>query len=45
VGGYLVDHTAGSYVLDPEGKLSLFLPFAMPAADMAHDLKLLMHPS
>jgi protein SCO1/2 len=41
-GGYLVDHTAGSYVLDDRGRLRLFLPFAQPAPDIAHDLKLLL---
>jgi protein SCO1/2 len=40
--GYLVDHTAGSYVLDDKGRLRLFLPFAQPAPDIAHDLKLLL---
>jgi protein SCO1/2 len=40
--GYLVDHTAGSYVLDAQGRLRLFLPFAQPAPDIAHDLKLLL---
>lgn len=39
---YLVDHTAGSYVIGPDGKPRLYLPFAMPAADMAHDLRLLL---
>lgn len=42
VSGYLIDHTAGSYVIDPNGKLRLLLPFAIPAPDMAHDLRLLM---
>ncbi len=42
VSGYLIDHTAGSYVIDPNGKLRLLLPFAIPAPDMAHDLTLLM---
>ena len=42
VSGYLIDHTAGSYVIDPNGKLRLLLPFAHPAPDMAHDLRLLM---
>ena len=42
VSGYLIDHTAGSYVIDPSGKIRLLLPFAIPAADMAHDLRLLM---
>lgn len=40
--GYLVDHTAGSYVLDGKGRLRLFLPFAQPARDIAHDLRLLL---
>jgi protein SCO1/2 len=39
---YLVDHSAGSYVLDSNGKLRLFLPFAMPPADIAHDLSTLL---
>lgn len=40
--GYLVDHTAGSYVLDRQGRLRLFQPFAQPPADIAHDLTLLL---
>jgi protein SCO1/2 len=39
---YLVDHTAGSYVLDVGGRLRLFLPYGQPAADIAHDLRLLL---
>lgn len=39
---YLVDHTAGSYVLDGEGRLRLFLPFAHSPEDIAHDLKTLI---
>lgn len=39
---YLVDHTAGSYVLDKAGRLRLFQPFGHPPADIAHDLKLLL---
>lgn len=40
---YLVDHTAGSYVLDTKGRLRLFQPYAQPPADIAHDLSLLLH--
>ncbi len=40
---YLVDHTAGSFVLDGRGRLRLFLPFAHSPEDIAHDLKTLMH--
>ena len=39
---YLIDHTAGSYVLDGRGRLRLYLPFAHPPADIAHDLALLL---
>ncbi|MEW6677526.1 MAG: SCO family protein [Pseudomonadota bacterium] len=39
---YLVDHSAGSYVLDGEGRLRLYFPFAHPSQDIAHDLKLLI---
>jgi protein SCO1/2 len=39
--GYLVDHSAGSYVLDASGRLRLYLPFAHPPADIAHDLSTL----
>jgi len=39
---YLVDHSAGSYVLDANGRLRLYLPFAMPPADIAHDLSTLL---
>ncbi|MBK6743591.1 MAG: SCO family protein [Hydrogenophilales bacterium] len=42
VDGYSVDHTAGSYVLDASGKLRLLLPFALPAEDIAHDLRRLL---
>ena len=39
--GYLVDHTAGSFVLDGTGRTRLYLPFALPPADIAHDLGIL----
>lgn len=39
---YLVDHTAGSYVLDKNNRLRLFQPFAQPPDEIAHDLKLLL---
>jgi protein SCO1/2 len=41
--GYLVDHTAGSYVLDAHGRLRLYLPFAHPPQDIAQDLNTLLH--
>jgi len=39
---YLIDHNAGSYVIDTQGRLRLFLPFAQPPEDIAHDLALLL---
>ncbi|MCP5279555.1 MAG: SCO family protein [Thiobacillus sp.] len=41
--GYLVDHSAGSYVLDGQGRLRLYLPFAHPPQDIAQDLNTLLH--
>jgi len=39
---YLIDHSAGSYVLDQQGRLRLYLPFALPPEEIAHDLSLLL---
>lgn len=41
---YLVDHSAGSYVLDAQGHLRLYLPFAQTPQDIAHDLEILLGP-
>lgn len=40
--GYLVDHSAGSYVLDRSGRLRLYLPFAHPPQDITQDLNTLL---
>ncbi|MCU6435044.1 SCO family protein [Undibacterium sp. Jales W-56] len=39
---YTMDHTAGSYVFDPEGRIRLFLRHGQGAEPIAHDLKLLL---
>lgn len=39
---YTFDHTAGSYVFDPEGRIRLFLRQGQSAAAVAHDVKLLL---
>ena len=39
---YTVDHTAGSYVFDPEGRVRLFARYGGGAQPMADDLKLLL---
>jgi protein SCO1/2 len=41
-GGYTLDHTAGSYVFDPQGRLRLYVRHGAPAADIAADLELLL---
>ena len=40
---YLVDHSAGSYVLDANGRMRLYLPFGDVPKDIAHDLTTLLH--
>ena len=41
-GSYSMDHTAGSYVFDKNGKVRLFLRHGQGAAPIVHDLKLLL---
>lgn len=40
--GYLVDHTAGSYVFDPQGRVRLFARYGMPVADLTADVRKLL---
>jgi protein SCO1/2 len=39
---YLVDHSAGSYVLDGHGRMRLYLPFGHSPQDIAKDLSALL---
>ena len=39
---YTIDHTAGSYVFDAQGKLRLFTRYGTGAEALTHDLKLLL---
>lgn len=41
-GSYTVDHTAGSFVFDPQGKVRLFIRHGGGAEAMASDIKLLL---
>lgn len=41
-GSYTMDHTAGSYVFDPQGRIRLFLRHDQGAEPVAHDLKMLL---
>ena len=41
-GSYTVDHTAGTYVFDAQGRVRLFIRYGSGAEALAHDLKLLL---
>lgn len=41
-GGYTVDHSAGSYILDQEGRLRLFAQYGTGAAALLNDIRLLL---
>ncbi|POZ63959.1 SCO family protein [Chromobacterium alticapitis] len=41
-GGYSVDHSSGSYLLDQNGKLRVFEAYGAPAASLAYDIKQLL---
>ena len=42
-GTYTMDHSAGSYVFDPNGRLRLFVSNGQGAEVFAHDLRALLH--
>lgn len=41
-GEYSIDHTAGSYVFDRQGNIRLFVRYGQGAANLTHDLKILL---
>jgi protein SCO1/2 len=41
-GSYTMDHTAGSYVFDPQGRIRLFVRHGQGTEPIVHDLKLLL---
>ena len=41
-GHYTMDHTAGSYIYDPSGRIRLFTRYGTGADALTHDLKLLL---
>lgn len=41
-GSYTLDHTAGSYAFDPQGRIRLFIRHGQGAEPIVHDLKLLL---
>ena len=41
-GSYTMDHTAASYVFDPQGRIRLFIRHGQGPEPIVHDLKLLL---
>ena len=41
-GAYTIDHTAGSYVFDSQGRVRLFVRYGTPAAALRQDLEMLL---
>ena len=41
-GGYSVDHSAGTYIFDREGRLRLFAPYGRGAGPILHDIRILL---
>jgi protein SCO1/2 len=42
---YSMDHSAGSYIFDPQGRLRLYVPYGRGADVFAHDIGLLLKPT
>jgi protein SCO1/2 len=43
-GGYAVDHTSSTFLIDRDGRLRALMPYGREARDYVHDLKLLLAP-
>jgi len=41
-GGYTMDHSAGTYILDGDGRLRLFAQYGVGAPNLLHDIRLLL---
>jgi protein SCO1/2 len=44
-GGYSVDHSAGTYILDQHGRLRLYAQYGQGAAALLHDIRVLLQES
>lgn len=44
-GGYTMDHSAGTYVLDQQGRLRLFAQYGAGAPALLHDIRILLQGS
>jgi protein SCO1 len=41
-GSYTIDHTAGAYIFDPQGRVRLFVRYGSGAEALLHDVRLLL---
>ncbi len=44
-GSYSVDHSAGTFILDSQGRLRLLAQYGLPATDLLHDIRILLAAS
>jgi protein SCO1 len=44
-GGYSVDHSSGTFILDREGRLRLYAPYGSGAPALLHDIRILLGAS
>lgn len=44
-GGYSVDHSAGTYIYDRQGRLRLYASYGSGAAKLLHDIRILLQAS
>jgi protein SCO1/2 len=42
---YLIDHSAGTYIYDPQGNIRLLMPYGSSPEAIAHDLRILLATS
>lgn len=43
-GNYSMDHSAGTFVFDPDGRLRVYVSYGAPPQVFAHDIGALLHP-
>jgi len=39
---YLLEHSAGTYIYDPQGRIRLLMPYGSSPETIAHDLRILL---
>jgi len=43
-GSYSMDHSAGTFIFDPEGRLRVYVSYGQAPQVFAHDISVLLHP-